>query len=76
LSWLEKVDLPSLSYRRARGDAIETYKYLHRLYTVDSSHMLPQMELLPEDTVLNNKKETAGEQDTPTNELLWAAYRQ
>jgi len=38
---LDKMDLPSLTYRRARGDAIETYKYLHGSYTVDSSHMLP-----------------------------------
>jgi len=40
-AWLVKMDLPSLTYRRARGDAIETYKYLHGLYTVDSAHMLP-----------------------------------
>ena len=38
---LEKMDLPSLTFSRARGDAIETYKYLHGFYTVDSSHMLP-----------------------------------
>jgi len=38
---LKKMDLPPLTFRRARGDAIETYKYLHGLYTVDSSHMLP-----------------------------------
>lgn len=38
---LKKMDLPSLTYRRARGDAIETYKYLHGIYTVDSSSMLP-----------------------------------
>jgi len=39
---LDKMDLPSLTYRRARGEAIETYKYLHGLYTtVDCSHLLP-----------------------------------
>ena len=27
--------LPSLYYRRARGDMIATYKYLHGLYEVD-----------------------------------------
>jgi len=56
---LYKMNFPSLTYRRARGDAIETYKYLHGLYTVDSSHMLhftQQTEFLPGDTVSNYKK--------------------
>ena len=35
------MDLPSLAYRRLRGDAIETYKYLHGIYNVDSSASLP-----------------------------------
>jgi len=26
---LRRIDLPSLLYRRLRGDVIETYKYLH-----------------------------------------------
>ena len=38
---LQKMDLPSLSYRRLRGDAIEVYKYLHGIYRVDSSDLLP-----------------------------------
>ena len=29
---LKKLDLPSLSYRRNRGDMIETYKYVTKLY--------------------------------------------
>jgi len=37
---LEAMDLPSLAYRRLRGDAIEVYKYLK----VDSSSMLPLAE--------------------------------
>ena len=37
------MDLPSLYYRRERGDAIETYKYLHGLYSVDNS-FLPRDE--------------------------------
>ena len=38
---LKSLDLPSLSYRRLRGDAIETFKYLHDIYTVDSSLLIP-----------------------------------
>jgi hypothetical protein len=38
---LQKLDLPTLYYRRMRGDAIEVYKYLHRLYMVDSKELLP-----------------------------------
>ena len=32
---LRALTLPSLHYRRARGDMIETYKYLHGIYKVD-----------------------------------------
>ena len=32
---LKKIDLPSLRYRRARGDMIDTYKYTHSKYTVN-----------------------------------------
>ena len=32
---LRALKLPSLFYRRARGDMIETYKYVHGLYNVD-----------------------------------------
>ena len=38
---LEAMDLPSLAYRRLRGNAIEVYKYLKGIYRVDSSRMLP-----------------------------------
>jgi len=34
------MNLPSLAYRRLRGDAIEIYKYLHGIYNVDSSALL------------------------------------
>ena len=35
------MDLPSLLYRRLRrGDVIETYKYLHRTYNINSSLLL------------------------------------
>ena len=36
------LKLPSLFYRRARGDMIETYKYVHSLYNVD--HMPLELE--------------------------------
>ena len=39
-----KLDLPTLVYRRNRGDAIEgyKYKYLHGTYDVDSTDLLPR----------------------------------
>ena len=38
---LEALNLPSLSYRRRRGDLIETYKYRQGLYNVESEKLLP-----------------------------------
>ena len=38
---LKKLGIPSLSYRRFRGDMIEVYKYLHGLYCIDCSDILP-----------------------------------
>lgn len=35
------MDLPTLEYRRTRGDIIEVYKYLNGKYNTDSSIMLP-----------------------------------
>jgi ribonuclease P/MRP protein subunit RPP40 len=40
---LKKMKLPSLVYRRIRGDAIETYKYLHNIYSVNSAVLLPPL---------------------------------
>ena len=40
---LRRLKLPSLVYRRARGDMIEVYKYLHGIYKVDTS-FLPTSE--------------------------------
>jgi len=36
---LERLDLPSLYYRRARGDVIEAYKHMHNKYTVDANYI-------------------------------------
>ena len=33
---LQTLRLPSLVYRRARGDMIETYKYLHNVYDINN----------------------------------------
>lgn len=41
---LRKMDLPTLVYRRNRGDAIEAFKYLKGSYRVDCSEMLPLHE--------------------------------
>ncbi len=32
---LKALNLPSLYYRRARGDMIEVYKYLHSVYNIE-----------------------------------------
>ena len=40
---LKQLDLPSMAYRRCRGDMIEVYKYLHGQYNVDVS-FLPRTE--------------------------------
>jgi len=37
---LRRMDLPSLLYRRLRGDVIETYKYLHGIYNINCSLFL------------------------------------
>ena len=38
---LKQMNLPSLAYRRLRGDVIEVYKYLHGIYNVDCTQILP-----------------------------------
>jgi len=42
---LKHLDLPTLVYRRYRGDAIETYKYLNGWYRTDCTSLLPLAEL-------------------------------
>ena len=38
---LKELNMPSLTYRRCRGDAIETYKYLHGIHNVNCEQLLP-----------------------------------
>ena len=38
---LRLMDLPTMSYRRLRGDAIEAYKCVHGKYSVDWSSLQP-----------------------------------
>jgi hypothetical protein len=38
---LQRMNLPTLAYRRNRGDAIELFKYLHGIYKVDCTQLLP-----------------------------------
>eukprot|EP00916_Digyalum_oweni_P025776 GHVL01042440.1.p1 GENE.GHVL01042440.1~~GHVL01042440.1.p1 ORF type:complete len:204 (-),score=13.42 GHVL01042440.1:13-624(-) len=39
---LRALNLPSLTYRRLRGDLIEAYKLTHGMYNVDSETLLPK----------------------------------
>ena len=39
---LWSLNLPSLVYRRLRGDLIETYKYTHNHYNIESDKLLPR----------------------------------
>ena len=41
---LRCLNLPTLTYRRHRGDMIQVYKYLHNCYSVDQNSMLPLAE--------------------------------
>jgi hypothetical protein len=38
---LQRMELPTLEYRRLRGDALEVYKYFHGAYKVDCADILP-----------------------------------
>ena len=40
--WLRHLKLPSLVYRRLRGDLIETYKMMNGHYNIDVNTLLPQ----------------------------------
>ena len=39
---LRRMELTSHEDRRLRGDAIEVFKYMHKMYNVDESEMLPR----------------------------------
>ena len=38
---LKALKLPSLEYRRLRGDLIETFKFKNQMYAVNSDTLLP-----------------------------------
>ena len=40
---LRQIHLPTLKYRRMRGDMIEVYKFLHGYYTLDSSMLFSKL---------------------------------
>ena len=41
---LKTMNLPSLSYRRRRGDLIEAYKYTHNCYSVNEHLLKREMD--------------------------------
>ena len=48
LSYVDRInalDLPSLYYRRARGDKVETYKHMSGIYAVDAEYIKPDKSL-------------------------------
>jgi ribonucleases P/MRP protein subunit RPP40 len=53
---LKRMDLPTLVYRRTRGDAIEVYKYLHGKYNVESASLLPMHDSSGPETRSNGLK--------------------
>ena len=57
---LKRMALPSLRYRRIRGEMIETYKYTHSKYTVNE-HLL----------VRNEDSVARGPLSKATKEILW-----
>ena len=42
---LRRHDLPSLAFRRIRGNIIEVFKYMKGIYDVESSLMLPRHKM-------------------------------
>ena len=54
---LRALKLPSLYYRRARGDMIETYKYLHGIYKVDKMPLEQDNDTVTRGHSLKLKKE-------------------
>jgi hypothetical protein len=38
-SWVAALDLPTLVYRRIRGDLINVYKYMHGHYNVEAKYL-------------------------------------
>ena len=51
---LKKLKLPSLAYRRMRGDMVEVYKYCHSLYQVDGKPFKLMSEVNEESVTRDN----------------------
>jgi len=49
------LDLPSLYYRRARGDMIETYKQMTGIYAVDADYIKPDKGFQVKERKINEK---------------------
>ena len=60
---LQRLKLPSLVYRRARGDMIEVYKYLHDIYKVDASFLPLDKDCVTRGHSLKLKKERSKGRD-------------
>ncbi len=41
---LEKLELPTLVYRRKRGDMIQTYKFMHNIWEVEDELLTPRAD--------------------------------
>ena len=53
---LRKLNLPTLTYRRFRGDMIETYKIMHEIYDKDVTSFLKTRNQEAEITSLTSHK--------------------
>ena len=71
---LKKLQLPSLYYRRARGDMIDVYTYMYNKYDVDTSSLLARDQNSYTRIHPNRLKKVYGrtEQGIPFSASEWA----
>ena len=77
---LKKLQLPSLYYRRARGDMIEVYKYMYNIYDVDTSRLLDRDQdsyqrtsIQVKESILQERNKTCLFQPQRGRYLEWAS---